>query len=272
MTDFHTHLLPGIDDGSDSVATSLAMLDFWQTQGIRRICCTPHFYAGSNTPECFLRQRQKAFYQLRKAYDERDRQGAAADEWDRVHWQTAEEKDGRRSDRPQLLLGAEVHYFDGISSSADLPDLCLDGTKLLLLEMPFRKWTDRMIDEVIQISARGLQPVAAHIERYLDFNSARMIRCFMEETGVLIQCNAGFFLNRKTSRKALHMLKKGQIHFLGSDAHNTDSRQPNLGPALELIGKKLGQEPLDRLEQISEDWLGPEGRESRPFVRFLDQI
>ena len=251
MTDFHAHLLTGIDDGSDSVSTSLAMLDLWQSQGITRICCTPHFYAKSNTPERFLRRRQQAFNQLRNAIYERD---------------------GQMDSGPELLLGAEVHYFDGMASSKDLPDLCLQGTKLLLLEMPFRKWTERMLDEVTQMSRQGLQPVAAHIERYLDFNSARMIRWFMEETGVLIQCNAEFFLTRRTSRKALHMLKKQQIHFLGSDAHNTDSRQPNLGPALELIRRKLGQESLERLDAISVDWLGPEDRESKPFMRFLDQI
>ena len=248
MIDFHTHLLPGIDDGSDSVSTSIAMLDLWQKQGITRICCTPHFYAGSNTPERFLHRRQKAFDQLRQTLSEQDRKSR----------QVSDDMGGQIGDSPILLLGAEVHYFDGMASSEDLPDLCLQGTKLLLLEMPFRKWTERMMEEVTQISRRGLQPVAAHIERYLDFNSARMIRWFMEETGVLVQCNAEFFLNRRTSRKALHMLKKEQIHFLGSDAHNLHDRRPNLGDALELIGRKLGEGSLERLDDIAADWIGPE--------------
>ena len=235
MIDFHAHLLPGIDDGSDSVATSMGMLQLWREQGIERICCTPHFYASSNTPERFLARRQKAYEQLMEAIREEDKDGSAY---------------------PELMLGAEVYFFDGMSSSKDLPSLCLEGTNLLLLEMPFSKWTDRMIREVSQLSSRGLQPAAAHIERYFGFNSGRMIRRFMEETGILIQCNAEFFLERRTARKALHLLKKEKIHFLGSDAHNLGSRSPNLGPALDLIGRKLGESSLDRLEEISLEWIG----------------
>ena len=237
MTDFHAHLLPGIDDGSDSVETSLAMLALWKEQGIGRICCTPHFYANRNTPERFLQNRQTAYEALTAAMAEREEEPA--------FW-------------PELLLGAEVHYFDGMSATAGIEDLCLQGTNLLLLEMPFRKWTDRMLAETAQLSRRGLQPVAAHIERYLSFNSGHTIRRFMEETGVLIQCNAEFFLERRSSRKALHMLKKEQIHFLGSDAHNLHDRRPNLGDALELIGRKLGEGSLERLDDIAADWIGPE--------------
>lgn len=235
MIDFHAHLLPGIDDGSDCVDTSLAMLERWRGQGIQRICCTPHFYASRNTPDHFLEKRQNAYEDLLAA----------------MHAQ-------RTGCCPTLLLGAEVHFFDGMSSSADLDRLCLQGTNLLLLEMPFGKWTDRMLEETAQISRRGLQPVAAHIERYFDFNSGRTLRRFMEETGVLIQCNAEFFLERRSARKALHMLKKEQIHFLGSDAHNLGDRQPNLGPALDLIGRKLGEGSLERLADIAQDWIGPE--------------
>lgn len=234
MIDFHSHLLPGIDDGSDSTETSLAMLDLWRSQGIRRICCTPHFYAYSNTPARFLVNRKNAYEKLQIAMRQAD---SSPDVW------------------PKLLLGAEVHFFDGMSSSEDLPSLCLHGTNLLLVEMPFRKWTDRMLEEIVQINHRGLQPVAAHIERYFDFNSGRMIRRFMEDTGVMIQCNASFFLNQRTRRHALKMLKKEQIHFLGSDAHNMEGRKPNLGPALELIEDKLGGASLEWLEDIEVDWI-----------------
>ena len=51
MIDFHSHFLPGIDDGSDSIAVSLAMLEAWRSQGIEEIVATPHFYADHNTPE-----------------------------------------------------------------------------------------------------------------------------------------------------------------------------------------------------------------------------
>ena len=224
MTDFHSHLLPAIDDGSDSVSTSLGMLEMWREQGIGQVCATPHFYAEHTTPERFLRRRDAALAALREAV-------------------------GSREDLPSLRCGAEVRFFDGISRADALPSLCLEGTDLLLLEMPFTRWTDRMLSEVAEIRMRGLHPVAAHLERYIDFNSRRILDEFME-MDVFIQCNAEFFLSRRTSRKALRLLEEGRIHFLGSDAHNLSSRAPNLGEALELIERKLGGGAIRRLREL----------------------
>ncbi len=221
MTDFHAHLLPAVDDGSDSADTSLAMLEAWRSQGIDRVCATPHFYAERTTPERFLRRRAEALEALRTAM-------------------------GPGEDNPTILCGAEVRFFDGISGTQALPSLCLEGTDLLLLEMPFTRWTERMLSEVIELRQRGVRPVAAHLERYLDLNPRQTINRFLQ-TDVLIQCNAEFFLTRRTAGKALRMLREEKIHFLGSDAHNMRSRAPNLGPALALIERKLGPRALDRL-------------------------
>lgn len=221
MTDFHAHLLPALDDGSDSLETSLAMLEIWRSQGIDRVCATPHFYAERTTPEKFLRRRREALEALRAAM-------------------------GTAEGSPALLCGAEVRFFDGISGAEALPSLCLEGTDLLLLEMPFTRWTERMLMEVGELRQRGVRPVAAHLERYLDLNPRQTIRRFFQ-MDVLIQCNAEFFLSRRTAGKALRMLREEKIHFLGSDAHNLRSRAPNLGPALALIERKLGPRALDRL-------------------------
>ena len=153
---------------------------------------------------------------------------------------------GTAEGSPALLCGAEVRFFDGISGAEALPSLCLEGTDLLLLEMPFTRWTERMLMEVGELRQRGVRPVAAHLERYLDLNPRQTIRRFLQ-MDVLIQCNAEFFLSRRTAGKALRMLREEKIHFLGSDAHNLRSRAPNLGPALALIERKLGPRALDRL-------------------------
>ena len=226
MTDFHAHLLPAMDDGSDSVATSLEMLALWKEQGIDRVCATPHFYAERTAPERFLRARSAAYHQL-----------------------TAAMEDGEGY--PSILLGAEVRFFDGISATKELPELCLAGTNLLLLEMPFARWTERILGEVADISRRNIVPVAAHLERYFGFNNRHMLERFAS-LDILIQCNAEFFLSRRTSRKALSLLRDRRIHFLGTDAHNTTDRAPNLGSALELIRKKLGEPALERLQRMEE--------------------
>ena len=221
MTDFHAHLLPGMDDGSDGIETSLAMLEAWREQGIGRVCATPHFYAERTTPERFLRRRAAAGEALLAAMG-----GDAG---------------------PKLLFGAEVRFFDGIGAAEALPSLCLEGSDLMLLEMPFTRWTDRMLSEVAELRRRDILPVAAHLERYMAFNSAATIRRFLD-MDVLIQCNAEFFLSRRTAGKALRMLREERIHFLGSDAHNLRSRAPNMGAALALIERKLGPRALDWLQ------------------------
>ena len=237
MVDFHCHILPGIDDGSRNIEMTEAMLEEEARQGVTEICATPHFYADFTTPRRFLRARKEAFDSLCEAREEQD--------------------------TPEILLGAEVRFFDGISAAEELQELCLEGTDLLLLEMPFTRWTDRMLTEVEELSRRGLQPVAAHIERYFGFNSDQLIRRFMD-SDILIQCNAEFFLERRTSRVAMKLMKEERIHFLGSDAHNNSTRSPNLAKALERIEHKLGPEALERIRAIEDHYLGKREPEVLP--------
>ncbi|MBP5596414.1 MAG: capsular polysaccharide biosynthesis protein [Pseudobutyrivibrio sp.] len=222
MIDFHSHFLPGIDDGSDSIETSIAMLNAWYSQGITDICATPHFYAEHNNPERFISRRNKAFAILQSATN---------------------------NELQNIRLGAEVLFFDGISRYDGLHELCLEGTDLLLLEMPFRTWTSHMIEEVgVIASTTGIMPVAAHIERYLD-QPRKLLKEFLN-LNIFIQSNAEFFLDRHTQRKALKMLKKGTITFLGTDAHNLGRRSVNLGPAIQVIDHALGSEYINNLDNL----------------------
>ncbi len=225
MLDFHMHVLPEMDDGSKSVDTSLSMLEMSAEYGVDTIAATSHFYAWNDDPSHFLLRREAAYERLISGI----------------------EQSGIQS--PQILLGAEVRFFDGISMIDDLEELCLEGTNLLFLEMPFSPWQERMFHEVDAICRRGIKPVAAHIERYMDCQAKRMIQNFMG-LDVYIQCNAEFFVSRRTSRKALQMFRNGQIQFLGSDAHNTTSRPPNLGPALDFVESKLGHGSIEYLEDF----------------------
>ena len=217
MLDFHSHLLPGIDDGSRNIEMSVGMLNMWKEQGVSIVCATPHFYADSMSPSRFLDRRERSYSSLNDALT-----GASF---------------------PRIYKGAEVHYFRGMSSSEDIGRLCLQGTKLLLVEMPFHEWSDYMIREISELRSMGFIPVAAHIERYMSGQPGKKIDALLD-TGIMIQCNAEFFLSLRTRRKALRMLADRKIDFLGSDAHNLSSRMPNLGVAYTIIRKKLGDDSL----------------------------
>jgi protein-tyrosine phosphatase len=226
MIDFHIHILPAMDDGSPDAATSVTMLEQSAAYGVDVMAATSHFYAEDNAPKDFLRRRALAYEQLCQAV-------------------------GDRKGLPRILLGAEVRFFSGISAVDDLETLCLGDTNLLLLEMPFVPWTDRMLREVEAIARRGICPVAAHVERYMDFQPRKTMAQFLD-MDILVQTNASFFLGRRTARKALKMLGDQKIQFLGSDAHNLTSRPPNLGAALEIIRRKQGQETLEYLQSYEE--------------------
>lgn len=224
MMDFHAHVLPGIDDGSGSVEESLEMLRLERQQGIRRVIATPHFYGWRDTPEAFLKKRNDAELLLRGSLLATP--GLAA-----------------------VSVGAEVSYFRGISESEAVPELTIRGTEYLLMEMPQAPWTDGMYAELQALHDRGLVPIIAHVDRYIRPFKTYGIPEKLAQLPVLVQANAEFFLSRDTSAMALRLLKAGKIHLLGSDCHNLTSRSPNLGPALELIQRKLGREALGRIRE-----------------------
>ena len=64
LTDFHSHILPGVDDGSTSVEESIAMLRMLSRQGVSHVVATPHFYPNYDDPEQFLRRRKDVYEDL----------------------------------------------------------------------------------------------------------------------------------------------------------------------------------------------------------------
>ncbi len=222
MIDWHCHILPGMDDGSRDVAESIALVNMQVSQGIETVIATPHFYANDETVDLFLDRRRKALELLR-----------------------AELPEGP----PEILLGAEVRYYQGISRLADLKALRIEGTKLLLLEMPMSRWTEYMVKELVEMSGRSsIRIVLAHIERYLSLQKQNVWDRLIE-SGILMQVNASFFTSLASKRKALALLRKGDIQFVGSDCHGVASRPPQIGKAFEIIQRRLGEEYIYQMNE-----------------------
>ena len=124
--DFHTHILPCMDDGSASTAMSLEMLEREAAQGIETVVLTPHFYPHRERPESFLKRREESVALLRDAMD------------------------GRKG-FPNIIVGAEVHYFEGISDCDYLQQLKIEDTDTVMIEMPLTNWSKRMLSELCDI-------------------------------------------------------------------------------------------------------------------------
>ena len=231
--DFHSHILPNIDDGSKSVEESLAMLQEMKRQGIDTVLATPHFYADRNRIDRFLYRRAKA--------------------WDKL--QNAIEKE-RLTGLPKIRLAAEVAYFMGISTADEIEKLRIQGTDLLLLEMPYKRWTRAEVEEVQNMVSRNpLTIILAHLERFLAISSNRR---YIEDFLVLpiyVQINAESLLHWKTRGKTLKLLQKKGIGLLGSDCHGIEKRTPNLEEGRKVVEKKLGLGFLERMDEMGEKLL-----------------
>ena len=212
MLDIHSHFLPQMDDGSSSVEMSLEMLQRSKKQGVDTIVSTSHFYGVSEPPEAFLQRRKHAFQKLQPLLSE---------------------------NTPEILLGSEILYYPGISHSESIATLAIEGTKLIMIELPFITWTDRIFDELISLQYNTrLHIVLAHVERYQAIQK-RDIYARLFDQPFYFQCNASAFTMFRSRKLALKLLDNDLLHFLGTDCHNTDQRPPNMDEARKIIEKKL---------------------------------
>ena len=219
LIDFHTHILPKMDDGSSSSEESAAMLEACIKQGIKKVVLTPHFYANRDDPSHFLEKRAASLSRLKEAMQDKE--------------------------CPELIPAAEVEYFEGITAMQELTEMRIGSSRGLLIEMPFTPCSSRVVHDIIEINnQREFRVILAHIERYMKFVKKDTLYQLIE-AGVRMQSNASFFTeNLFGGSKAIKAFDEGLIHLLGSDCHNTDTRKPNLNKACELIVKKRGPEAL----------------------------
>lgn len=231
ICDLHSHILPGIDDGSKNAEMSLNMLRAAGQQGVQQIAATPHYYPVESVSD-FLERRNRAAEELKAVM-------AAAGE-----------------QLPRVVVGAEVAYRPGIGYEEDLRRLCIGGTEFLLLELPFAPWGSEVVRDICNmVCARGITPILAHLERYLKLQKKKMLAEVLRQ-GVLVQMNAEAVLERRTRSAALKMLKNGTVHLLGSDCHNLTTRKPNLGDGVRQLQQWGMDGALGRIEFISTDILG----------------
>lgn len=220
MTEYHCHILPGIDDGSDSVDTSLKMVEMMKAQGVERICATPHFYAHrEKCIEDYLQKRQTAFEQIQG-------QTAVTD----IH------------------LGAEIAIEHGISELPGIEKLAIEGTRIILLELPYRAYEKWMSEEIYNISAEyKLKVMLAHVHRYLPYYSKDEIETILSGKSIL-QINNEAFASWKEKRLAKKVMAEHTHFAFGSDAHNLTDRKPNW----DLLQKRVKADAIEVSDSMFE--------------------
>lgn len=231
IIDFHSHILPKMDDGSKSTDMSLQMLERMSSCGIDTVVATPHYYGFRESVPDFLKRRSASWKRLSASLGER---------------------------HPQILLGAEVAFFSGLAALGDeLDKLCIENSRIMLLEMPFAQWSGMELDAVSTLCLdRKYKVILAHFERFLPLQHNMQVAESLLELPILIQINAERFTSFFERKSVLKLFETKKAHLLGSDCHNLDRRPPNLEQARQVLAKKLGQGVLDEIDRRGNQLLG----------------
>lgn len=229
MIDFHSHILPGMDDGASCPEESVEMMRLSAEQGVDVMFATSHFYPDEEEPSSFLKRRQTSL--------------------DCLMQYCAEKKIEEML--PKVILGAEVYYFPGIGTCDEIESLTIGNTQYLLVEPPMAPFSRNMLDEIEAIGQNfNIIPVVAHLDRYCRMLRNESLFDLISARQILIQVNASFFIHRDMSRFALDLLRDNRLQFIGSDCHNTEERAPNIGYAKDIITSHNLNKSLERINRM----------------------
>lgn len=220
MIDLHSHILPGIDDGSRSLDMSLDMARMAVDSGITTMACTPHIYPGlyMNDTAGIVAARDA----LQRALDDK---GIPL----------------------KLTTGADVHLVPGLLDGLRRGIVpCLHGTRYLLLEPSHHVAPPRFQESVFQLVAAGYVPVITHPERLTWVEDNYAVFGDLVRQGAWMQVTAGALTGVFGPRAKYwgeRFLGDGLTHIIASDCHSSGRRSPvAMDKAAEIARRMVGKE------------------------------
>lgn len=221
MVDIHCHILPGLDDGPDTMEESLQMAEAAISDGITHVVATPH--ASDEFHFDYTRVRQ-----LR------------------------DELQARVGDRLEMATGCDFHVNPENLGAlySDSARFCINQRNCLLVEFNEYSIPDAMDHTLHEMQLHGICPIVTHPERnrILCAHPERLAKwvrrgCYVQITGASL---TGAF-GRGARERAVAWIAKGMVHIVASDAHNTGRRPLQLRPAYEVVERDFGPDIADAL-------------------------
>ena len=229
MIDLHSHILPGVDDGSVDINMSIEMARIAVSDGITVMACTPHFMPGVY---------ETAYEQMSCG-----RRTIAANS-------LVNEGLGLK-----LVTGGDLHVSPDMPeklASKQLPTL--GNTRYFLFEPPHHILPPNLVKFGQRLMSKGFIPIVTHPERLTWIEKHYDVICEMDEIGMPIQLTArsvtGEF-GRRPKYWSDRMLEEGRVDIIASDAHNITSRPPGLSKARDFVFERFGQETSANLRDQS---------------------
>lgn len=218
MIDLHSHILPGIDDGADSVEESLKMAQMCVEDGVTHLACTPHImpqvYENTTEKIISLVTKFQKILELKKI-------------------------------PLTLVVGADAHLcHDMLEKLQDKRIPTLGQSNYFLFEPPHHVAPPTIVPFAQTIIANGFRPILTHPERLSWIENHYETMCKLGEVGAVVQITAQS-ITGGFGKRALYwserMLDEGRVDIIASDAHNVKRRPPGLSKARDLIAKRLGE-------------------------------
>ncbi len=224
MIDFHTHILPNIDDGARSVEETIHLIQEAKQAGFEAIIATSHYMEG---------------------YYETDVSGREI--WINAIYQKLQEENFAI----KLYLGSEIYLSDNIISLLEEGKAStINDTSYTLFEMPLNIEPLNLYHVVYEMMQAKLVPILAHPERYTFVQQDPELIYDLIEKGVLMQANYASILGYygpKAQVIVKKFLENNMVHFLGSDVHRANTIYPKIPQILEKLTQIVGKEKLEKL-------------------------
>lgn len=230
MIDLHTHILPGLDDGANSLDVAVEMAKIAAEDGITVMVATPHLFRNNFVYDdlSIIKKQTKKLGGLLKE------NGIAL----------------------EILSGAEVHISHNLIDEIrkHRKNLVLNGSAYMFVEFPSDHVFSGVKKLFFELMSEGIVPVIAHPERNTVFVRHPELLYEMIQMGSLAQANRGSFsgLYGRTVQEAVYnFLNLNFIHFIASDCHNASSSAPKLSEAVRIVGEMAGQEKAKALVELN---------------------
>lgn len=218
-TDLHSHLIPGIDDGSKTMEDSITLIRAMWDLGYRKMITTPHIMADyyRNTPEIILSGLEKLRAEMKK-----------------------------QAVGMEIEAAAEYMIDDAFMEKVEEGNLLTFGDDFVLVELSYIEEHPNLKSIFFELQTRGYQVVLAHPERYRYWHNAFGKYQNLYDQGIFLQLNinslTGWY-SPESKKIAEKLIQNNLIRFLGSDLHNQNYLQELKRSRFEPIMKKLLTNP-----------------------------
>ncbi len=222
MIDIHNHLIPNIDDGSDSLELSRKLIKDAIDEGITDILITPHFM--KHGPYNIRKEELSGLFEKLK--------------------EETKDLDVR------LYLGNELLIDRELDELLLNDQVCtMNGSRYVLIEFPFEHYRDEY-DEYLYNVSLEYKIIIAHPERYYFVQKKHDFVDRWLSEGYLLQSNSTSLFHSDTKRVVYDLIEKGKLSFIASDAHN-EYRPVSLLDAYRLVSRKFSEETAALLMEIN---------------------